>query len=124
MATVALIADPTRRADTHGARSRRPSSRRRSLGSARQALPGAQPRAGVAGPRVRQLDPAVARSCRISTTVPIRDLDFDWRLTRRGTTVIMVIGLVIAAAALTVIGATVARVTADDYQPATQTAVR
>jgi hypothetical protein len=54
----------------------------------------------------------------------VRDLDFDWRLTRRGMTVIMVIGLAIAAAALTVIGATIARVTADDYRPAGLSATR
>ncbi len=119
MATAALIANPTRRADRKGAGSRRPSR-----GAAREAQPWAQPRTAVAGPRVRQLDPAVARSCRIDGTVPIRDLDFDWRLTRRGVTVIMIIGLAIAAAALTVIGATVARVTADDYRPTVQSAVR
>ena len=113
MATATVIAYPTR------TRSRRPSR-----GAARQVRPSAQPRTAVPGPRVRVLEPAVARSCRISPVAPVRDLDYNWRLTRRGMTVIMVIGLAIAAAALTVIGATVARVTADDYRPAEQSALR
>ncbi|HLT61055.1 MAG TPA: hypothetical protein VK020_07670 [Microlunatus sp.] len=54
----------------------------------------------------------------------MRDLDVEWRLTGRGVAVIMVVGLLIAAAALTVIGATVVRVTSDDYRPAEYGAVR
>lgn len=113
MATVTVIAHPTR------TRSRRPSR-----GAARQVRPSAQPRTAVPGPRLRVVDSAAARSCRIDDAVPVRDLDFDWRLTRRGMTVIMVIGLAIAAVALLVIGATVARVTADDYRPAALSATR
>lgn len=112
MATAALTANPVR------TRSRRPSR-----GSARQGSPLAQPRTAVPGPRVRAPQPAGVRACR-AEVVPVRDLDVEWRLTGRGVAVIMVVGLLIAAAALTVIGATVVRVTSDDYRPAEYGAVR
>lgn len=113
MATAALIANPTR------TRVRRPSR-----GSARQVRPVTQPVTAIRGPQVRKTQLAGVRSCRDAGVVPVRDLDVQWRLTSRGIAVIMVVGLLIAAAALTVIGATVLRVTSDDYRPTAHSAVR
>ncbi len=57
------------------------------------------------------------RACRLSdaTVVPVPVA--SWRLTDRGVAVVLVVGLMIMVAALTVVGLTAVQVTGSDYRP-------
>ena len=63
----------------------------------------------VASPRAH-LQPAPMPEVARAVTTPIR-----WRLTDRGIAVIMVVGMMIVTAALSVVGLTALRVTSTDY---------
>ena len=84
------------------------------------------------GPRLRPVQPvstqALSRpvspgghACLMPMPTPVatvrRAAQAGWRLTDRGVAVVLVTGLMIMVAALTVIGLTALRVTSDGYQP-------
>ncbi len=84
-----------------------------------------------AGPRLRPAQPvstqslsrpvnSAARACVMPTPAPIVAVPSarpaGWRLTDRGVAVVIVTGLMIMVAALTVVGLTALRVTSDGYQ--------
>lgn len=110
MATAALIAEP-------------PRTRRPSRGSGRLPRPAASPQTAIRGPRVDPVDRARIRACAVTASAPAIAGNEEWRLTNRGIAVIMVIGLIIATAAMIAIGSTFLRVTGDDYRPAVTTSV-
>jgi hypothetical protein len=102
--TAVSIAHPSARTELVG-------SPRPGLGSGRRGGPPAHPGRGVstayAAPSGRAL-----RGCRLPDAPAA-----SWRLTDRGVAVVLVIGLMIMVAALTVIGLTAVRVTGPDYRP-------
>jgi hypothetical protein len=94
---------------------------RATSGSGRRGRPNAHP--------VRPLSAAYAasaasgaRGCRLPATAGVPSA--GWRLTDRGVAVVLVIGLMIMVAALTVIGLTALRVTGPDFRPDTAARVQ
>ena len=63
----------------------------------------------------RSLSRSHARSCVAAAPIPVTARATEWRLTDRGVAVVLVVALMIAVAALAVIGLTALRVTGDGY---------
>ena len=96
--------------------------RRPARGSGRGAGPTLRPVEACPAPRLAQTPVAAVRSC----VVPSPEADVSlapassapaWRLTDRGVATVLVVGLMIMVAALTVVGLTAFRVTGGTYQP-------
>ena len=86
--------------------------RRRGLGSGRRHGPWARPTHAVPAPTLAKHDRSTVQACRLEGSAAAR---LGWRLTDRGIAVIMVVGLMIVTAALSVVGLTAIRVTSTDY---------
>ena len=86
--------------------------RRRGLGSGRRNGPWARPTHAVPAPTLAKPQRSTVQACRLEGTAAAR---LGWRLTDRGIAVIMVVGMMIVTAALSVVGLTALRVTSTDY---------
>ena len=86
--------------------------RRRGLGSGRRNGPWARPVHAVPAPTLAKHQRSTVQACRLEGSAGAR---LGWQLTDRGIAVIMVLGLMIATAALSVVGLTAIRVTSTDY---------
>ena len=86
--------------------------RRRGLGSGRRNGPRARPAHAVPAPTLIERQRSAVQACRLEGTATAR---LGWQLTDRGMAVIMVVGLMIVTAALSVVGLTALRVTSTDY---------
>jgi hypothetical protein len=75
--------------------------------------PVARPVSPVPAPSLRSASRSTARSCRVDVAVPAG----SWRLTDRGILVVLVLAVMIAVAAATVIGLTAWQVTGSDFSP-------
>lgn len=107
-------------------------------GSGRRVGPSLRPGETSPAPTLRRGPAALAHGCRVSAPasprpVPLRFAPQSsaradsnaWRLTDRGIALVLVSGLMIMVAALTVVGLTAARVTDEGYRPSvTQTLPR
>ena len=87
---------------------------RRELRRGRRGGPAARPDRGASAAYTASPGRAV-RACRLPAAVAVPAA--NWRLTDRGVTAVLVIGLMIMVAALTVVGLTALRVTGPDYRP-------
>lgn len=89
-------------------------------GSARAFAPTLRPPAACPAPGLDRRPVARAHSCVIPAPLasPQRDRTAaaTWRLTERGIAVVLVVGLMIMIAALTVVGLTAIKVTSDGYR--------
>ena len=92
--------------------------RRRGLGSGRRNGPWARPTHAVPAPTLTKPERSTVRACRLEGTAA----RLGWRLTDRGIAVIMVVGMMIVTAALSVVGLTAVRVTSTDYPAFTHAA--
>ena len=91
--------------------------RRTGRGTGPQARPARPaPRGPLEQPR--RLRP---QACAVETPAPVVRAAGGWRLTERGIAVVLVAGLLIATAALTVVGLTALRVTGERYAHTSQT---
>ena len=86
--------------------------RRRGLGSGRRNGPWARPTHAVPAPTLTKPQRSTVQACRLERTAAAR---LGWRLTDRGIAVIMVVGMMIVTAALSVVGLTALRVISTDY---------
>ena len=86
--------------------------RRRGLGSGRRNGPWARPTRAVPAPTLAKHPRSTVHACRLEGTAAAR---LGWRLTDRGIAVIIVVGLMIVTAALSVVGLSAIRVTSTDY---------
>ena len=77
--------------------------------------PVARPARPVPAPSIRSGYRSTARSCQVDGAVRV----VAWRLTDRGIAVVLVLAVMIAVAAVAVIGLTAWRVTGADYQTVT-----
>lgn len=122
MPTATMQVTTLRRSAARPGRDLRP--QRPNRGSARSVQPITRPLAGVPAPevRTRRLHDATTRSCGVArpyagAVAPARARS-GWRLTDRGIAVVLVVGAVLLAAAVTVIAATAVTVTSDTYHRA------
>lgn len=92
----------------------RPEVRRPARGSGRASSPNARRHSGVAAPQLRRPTTVKMQSC--TTEAP------EWQLTRRGSAVVMIVGILLAVAAMIAIGSTFMTVTSEDYRPASSSA--
>jgi len=86
--------------------------RRRGLGSGRRNGPWARPTSAVPAPTLSKPQRSSVQACRLEGTAAA---PVGWQLTDRGIAVIMVIGMMIVTAALSVVGLAAVRVTSTDY---------
>jgi len=86
--------------------------RRRGLGSGRRNGPWARPTHAVPAPTLARHQRSTVQGCQLEGTAAAR---LGWRLTDRGIAVILVVGLMIVTAALSVVALTAIRVTSTDY---------
>lgn len=97
---------------------RRVRPRRSGRGSGRAAAPNLRPAVFWAAPTTARRPIPAARSC--TPVAPALEVAVGsatgWRLTDRGVAVVLVVGLMIMVAALTVVGLTAMSVTGDGYQ--------
>ncbi|MBA8795410.1 hypothetical protein FHX74_003046 [Friedmanniella endophytica] len=136
MSTMTIDAGVAERT-TGGTPTRRPVRERRpGQGSGRTAAPTLRPGRSVPAPELRRVAPVGPRGCdvpvrpqaarpqtvrpqterrRPARPVAVAPVRSAVRLTERGIAVVLVTGVMIAVAALTVVGATAARVTSDGY---------
>jgi len=78
--------------------------------------PAARPARPLAAPSVARTAGPAARSCTVETPVHVTaEARSSWRLTERGIALVLVTGLLIATAALAVVGLTALRVTGEQY---------
>lgn len=112
---VPAVGQPT----TAPAPSRAPgrTGRRTGRGTGPQARP-ARTVPGTPLGRPRVLRP---QACTVEAPVPLAPAGGAWRLTERGIALVLVTGLLIVTAALTVVGLTALRVTGERYADAGQT---
>lgn len=96
-------------------------SRRPSFGSGRGAAPVLRPAAACPAPGLARGATAGARACALPVPEPdsagSRAAAVTWRLTDRGVATVLVAGLMIMVAALTVVGLTAFKVTGEGYRP-------
>jgi hypothetical protein len=115
MRTEALPSGGVRRAP--GGPVTRPMRPRPGRGSGRAATPTLRPAGVCPAPGVDRRPAAQTRSCVVSEPSPAAASPAaSWRLTDRGVAVVLVAGLMIMVAALTVIGLTAAKVTGEGYR--------
>jgi len=106
------------RSDPRPVRRRRPAR-----GSGRAAGPNLRPAAGCSSPVTGRAAVGRAQACSLPApdvsrvSVTSMSSAATWRLTDRGVAVVLVLGLMIMVAALTVVGLTAVTVTSDGYQP-------
>lgn len=93
-------------------------------GSGRRHGPQTRPAGAVEAPVLR-LPRAQPRSCAVvrPRTAPSAPRASNWRLTGRGIAVVLVIGAMIALAALSVVGLTAVRVTSEHFQASSSVSV-
>lgn len=100
----------------------RPVRRRRpARGSGRSAGPILRPAPTSPTPAALRTPTVRARACRppspeVAVVPAATDPDLGWRLTDRGVALVLLVGLMIMVAALTVVGLTALRVTGGGYQ--------
>lgn len=111
-----------------GRRADRPITRplrtgRPARGSGRAAGPILRPVEACPAPALTRRAVARARGCQLPEPdaelgpAAVAGIAAGWRLTERGVAVVLVVGLMIMVAALTVVGLTAIRVTGPSYQP-------
>ena len=110
-ATITRVTPKTRRVSPEVRRPVQPGSFRR---------PSARPARPIPAPDLRTGRSAEVRSCRVAAT----GLRGGWRLTDRGIAVVLVLAVMIAVAAVAVIGLTAWQVTGTDYASWSADAVR
>ena len=93
--------------------------RRRGLGTGRRNGPWARPTHAVPAPTLTKPQRSTVQACQLEATAGAQ---LGWRLTDRGIAVIMVVGMMIVTAALSVVGLTAVRVTSTDYPAFTHAA--
>lgn len=110
---------PVDRPDVRPLRTRRPAQ-----GSGRTAGPVLRPVERCPAPALAGRPVSRARACalpaperHVATVAAPQSAGAAWRLTDRGVAVVLMAGLMIMVAALTVVGLTAFRVTGDSYQP-------
>jgi hypothetical protein len=107
--------DPERRSPT---RPMRP--RRAGRGAGRTAVPMLRPAELRHAPGAARRPPSQTRACVLpsppTTRAPVASAATAWRLTDRGVALVLVIGLMIMVAALTVVGLTAVTVTDEGYR--------
>lgn len=111
-----LVVDrPTVRSVVRPRRQTRPAQ-----GSGREAGPRLRPAQPISTRSLSRPASSAARACVMPMPTPVATVGgsrrASWRLTDRGVAVVIVTGLMIMMAALTVIGLTAMRVTSDGYQ--------